>query len=153
MEKAVMISVKGIQRYEGALPDAVELVTEGVMSWNGESCTLSYQESELTGLEDTLTTIQAEGDEVTLMRVGKYNSQMVFQEGRRHLSLYNTPYGAMTISVHTRHLMVDLTDRGGELEVDYSVEVDHSVAGRNVFRISVKELEGGSGDGTPHHIE
>lgn len=145
MEKAVVISVKGIQKYEGAPPDVVELVTEGILARYGKSYTLSYQESELTGLEGTLTTIHIDGDEVSLMRVGEFNSQMVFQEGRRHLSLYNTPYGAMTIGVHTRHLLAELSDQGGELEVDYSVEVDHTVAGRNVFHISVKELEEGQG--------
>ena len=145
MEKAVVISVKGIQKYEGAPPDVVELVTEGVLARYGKSYTLSYQESELTGLEGTLTTIHVDGDEVSLMRVGEFNSQMVFREGRRHLSLYNTPYGAMTIGVHTRHLLAELGDQGGELEVDYSVEVDHTVAGRNVFHISVKELEDGHG--------
>lgn len=145
MEKAVVISVKGVQKYEGAPPDVVELVTEGVLARCGKSYTLSYQESELTGLEGTLTTIHVDGDEVSLMRVGEFNSQMVFRKGRRHLSLYNTPYGAMTIGVHTRHLLAELSDQGGELEVDYSVEVDHTVAGRNVFHISVKELEGGPG--------
>ena len=127
-------------------PDSIELMTEGTLTLGGEGeLTLSYQESELTGLEGTLTTIHVDGDEVSLMRVGEFNSQMVFREGRRHLSLYNTPYGAMTIGVHTRHLTADLTDQGGELEVDYSVEVDHTVAGRNVFHISVKELEDGHG--------
>ncbi|MCI8552732.1 MAG: DUF1934 domain-containing protein [Lawsonibacter sp.] len=145
MEKAVVISVKGIQKYEGAPPDVVELVTEGILARYGKSYTLSYQESELTGLEGTLTTIHIDGDEVSLMRVGEFNSQMVFQEGRRHLSLYNTPYGAMTIGVHTRHLLAEISDQGGDLEVDYSVEVDHTVAGRNVFHISVKELEEGQG--------
>ena len=29
MEKEVVISIKGMQNYEGALPDVVELVTQG----------------------------------------------------------------------------------------------------------------------------
>ena len=143
MEKEVVISVKGIQTYEETSPDAVELVTKGRMAQEGESYTLSYQESELTGLEGTLTTIQVDGDQVTLMRVGEFNSQMVFQEGRRHLSMYNTPYGAMAIGVHTLHLLADLDGQGGRIEVDYTIEVDHAMAGRNVFRISVKEAETG----------
>ena len=143
MEKEVVISIKGIQKYEGALPDVVELVTEGRLAREGDSYTLSYQESELTGLEGTLTTIQVDREQVTLMRVGEFNSQLVFQEGRRHLSMYNTPYGAMTIGVNTRHLLADLNDQGGDIEVDYSVEVDHAMAGRNVFRINVREARGG----------
>ena len=143
MEKEVVISIKGMQQYEGALPDAVELVTAGRLARDGTGYTLSYQESELTGLEGTLTTIQVDGEQVTLMRVGEFNSQLVFQEGRRHLSMYNTPYGAMSVGVNTRHLLTQLNDQGGNIEVDYTIEVDHALAGRNVFRIDVKEAEGG----------
>ena len=67
----------------------------------------------------------------------------MFQEGRRHLSMYNTPYGAMAIGVNTRHLLAQLSDQGGDIEVDYAIEVDHALAGRSVFRISVKEAGGG----------
>ena len=140
MEKEVVISIKGMQQYEGALPDAVELVTAGRLARDGTGYTLSYQESELNG---TLTTIQVDGEQVTLMRVGEFNSQLVFQEGRRHLSVYNTPYGAMSVGVNTRHLLAELSDRGGDIEVDYFIEIDHALAGRNVFRISVKEAEKG----------
>ena len=145
MEKEVVISIKGVQKYEGTAPDTMELVTKGRLSRVGESYTLSYQESELTGLEGTLTTIQVDGGQVTLMRVGEFNTQLVCQEGRRHLSMYNTPYGAMSIGVNTRHLMASLTDQGGDIEVDYTIEVDHALAGRNVFRINVKESESGLG--------
>ena len=145
MEKEVVISIKGMQQYEGALPDAVELVTAGRLARDGTGYTLSYQESELTGLEGTLTTIQVDGEQVTLMRMGEFNSQLVFQEGRRHLSVYNTPYGAMSVGVNTRHLLAELSDRGGDIEVDYFIEIDHALAGRNVFRISVKEAEKGLG--------
>ena len=144
MEKDVVISIKGIQKYENTDPDVIELVTAGRLTRVGESYTLSYQESELTGLEGTLTTIQVDGAQVTLMRVGEFTSQMVFQEGRRHLSMYNTPYGAMAIGVNTRHLLADLTDQGGDIEIDYAIEIDHALAGRNVFQIKVSENQGES---------
>ena len=123
MEKDVVISIKGMQKYEDADPDVIELVTAGRLMRDDAGYTLTYQESELTGLEGTLTTIQveAEGELVTLMRVGEVNAQMVFQEGRRHLSMYNTPYGAMAIGVNTRHLLADLNDQGGDIEIDYAI--------------------------------
>ncbi len=141
MEKDVVISIKGTQRYDNNDPDVIELVTQGRLTRDGESYTLSYQESELTGLEGTLTTIQVDGEQVTLMRVGEFTSQMVFQEGRRHLSMYNTPYGAMAIGVNTRHLLAELNDQGGDIEIDYSIEIDHALAGRSVFQIKIKEAE------------
>ena len=142
MEKDVVISIKGMQNYEGEDSDTIELVTEGRLTRDEGGYTLSYQESELTGLEGTLTTIQVEGEQVTLMRVGEVNSQMVFQEGRRHLSMYNTPYGAMAIGVNTRRLLAELNDQGGDIEIDYAIEIDHAIAGRNIFQIKVKEADG-----------
>ena len=142
MEKEVIISIKGMQKYEGNDPDTVELVTARRLMKDKAGYTLSYQESEITGLEGTLTTIQVEGEQVTLMRMGEFNSQMVFQEGRRHLSMYNTPYGAMSVGVNTRHLLADLSDKGGDIEIDYAIEIDHAIAGRSVFQIKVREADG-----------
>lgn len=146
MEKDVVISVMGMQKYENMNSDKVELVTEGRLIREAGNYILTYEESEMTGLEGTMTTIQVnpEQDQITLIRVGHFNSQMVFQEGRRHLSMYNTPYGAMEVGVNTRHLFAEVNDVQGEIEVDYSIEVDHSVAGRNIFKISFKEAEGES---------
>ena len=101
--------------------------------------TLSYQESEITGLEGTLTTFQVEPDCITLMRMGEFNSQMVFQPGRRHFSMYDTPYGALSIGVNTKKMRADLDENGGEIEIDYAIEIDHAVAGENTFRIDVRE--------------
>ena len=101
--------------------------------------TLSYQESEITGLEGTLTTLQVEPDCITLMRMGEFNSQMVFQPGRRHFSMYDTPYGALSIGVNTKKMRADLDENGGEIEIDYAIEIDHAVAGENTFRIDVRE--------------
>ncbi|MGE4277298.1 MAG: DUF1934 domain-containing protein [Lawsonibacter sp.] len=142
MEKDVIISIKGMQKYEDSDPDTIELVTEGRLMRDDSGYTLTYQESELTGLEGTLTTIQVEGEQVTLMRVGEVNAQMVFQKGRRHLSMYNTPYGAMAVGVNTRNLLTNLDDQGGDIEIDYAIEIDHMIAGRNLFQIKVKEAEG-----------
>lgn len=140
MEKEVIISIKGMQKYENAEPDTIELVTGGRLERDGESFTLSYQESAVTGMDGTLTTFQIEPERVTLLRVGEYTSQMVFQEGRRHMSMYNTPYGTMSIGVNTRHLTAQVGESGGDIEIDYAIEIDHTVAGRNVFQISVREM-------------
>lgn len=139
MDKNVILSIRGQQTVDNADPDVIELVTEGTLTpHEGGNYTLRYQESELTGLEGTQTTIQVEGDSVSILREGQVNSQMVFEEGRRHLTMYNTPYGALSIGVNTRKMKVDLDETGGSIEIDYALEVDHAVAGENLFQIYVR---------------
>lgn len=143
MDKSVIISIKGKQSYEDVEDEIIELVTEGLLNKEGEGeYTLSYQESELTGLEGTLTTFQVEQGRITLMRIGEVNSQMVFEEGRRHLSMYDTPYGALAIGVNTRRMRSSLGEHGGDIEIDYAIEIDHAMAGQNLFQINVREKKG-----------
>ena len=141
MEKTVILSIRGQQTADNNTdPDVIELVTEGTLTnHEGGKYTVRYQESELTGLEGTQTTIQVEGGSVSILREGQVNSQMVFEEGRRHLTLYNTPYGALTMGVNTRRMKVALDETGGEIEIDYALEIDHAVAGENLFCISIRE--------------
>ena len=140
MDKSVIISIKGKQSFEDVEDEVTELVTEGLLAKEGDGeYTISYQESELTGLEGTLTTFQIEDGRIILMRVGEYNSQMVFEEGRRHLSMYETPYGALSIGVNTRKMRSSMGDAGGDILIDYAIEIDHAVAGQNLFQINVRE--------------
>ena len=143
-ENNVIISIRGQQAYQGADEESVELVTEGLLRPECGGYTLSYQESEVTGMAGTLTTFQIEKDCITLIRAGEVNSQMVFQEGRRHLSMYETPYGQLALGVNTRRMRADLNDKGGDIEIDYNIEIDHRVAGVNAFQISVREKKPGA---------
>ena len=139
VKKDVIISIKGLQQDPEGESDTITLVTAGRYYRKNDHYYISYEESELTGLEGTLTTFQIERDRVTLLRVGEVNSQMVFEEGRRHLSMYDTPYGALSVGINTRKMRAELDARGGSIEIDYAIEIDHALAGQNLFRIHVRE--------------
>ena len=94
--KDVIISIRGTQHSyqpgeESEGPESVELVTDGRYEYGRESSYFTYRESELTGMEGTVTTFRMEDGLVTLTREGAVNSQMLFQKGRKHVFLYDTP--------------------------------------------------------------
>ena len=134
----VMLSIRGEQYFDDVDPDETELMTEGTMTLREGNLYLAYQESELTGMEGTTTTFAVEGPRVTLMRTGSVNSQMVFEEGKQHTSLYETPFGELTVDIQTSKLIHNLSERGGLMEIKYSIAVEHTVTGRNCFKIRVR---------------
>ena len=134
----VMLSIRGEQYFDGIDPDATELMTEGTMVLTEDGMVLSYEETELTGMEGTTTTFEVKGPQVILTRTGTVNSQMVFEEGRQHTSLYETPFGELTVDIQTSTLKHNLTQRGGVMEIKYSIAVEHTVTGRNCFKIRVR---------------
>ena len=133
----VLLSIRGEQYFDGIDPDETELMTEGTMALTEDGMVLSYEESELTGMEGTTTTFEVKGPRVTLTRSGAVNSQMVFEEGRQHTSLYETPFGELSVDIQTSELKHNLSERGGLMEIKYSIAVEHTVTGRNCFKIRV----------------
>ena len=134
----VLLSIRGEQYFDDIDPDATELMTEGTMVLTDGGMVLSYQETELTGMEGTTPTFEVKGPQVILTRTGTVNSQMVFEEGRQHTSLYETPFGELTVDIQTSTLKHNLTQRGGVMEIKYSIAVEHTVTGRNCFKIRVR---------------
>lgn len=139
MEKDVIISIQGLQNYSGMDSDNIELVTEGKLEDAEGALRLSYEESELTGMAGTTTLFQVEPEKITLLRIGSVSSEMVFEAGKRHMSLYSTPFGSMEIGVLARRLHSTLDYTGGKIEVDYDIEINHMLAGQSLFRIDVRE--------------
>ena len=137
--KDVIISIKGTQAPHLADEDSIELITGGEYRHDAPETVFTYLESEVTGMEGTRTTFHVRPDMVTLTREGATNAQMVFEPGKKHVFLYETPYGAMSMGVDTRRLVSALGADGGEMAIDYTIDVDSVVVSENSFVINVRE--------------
>lgn len=138
MVKTVTLSIRGQQSYADQDPDVIELVTEGTFEEIDGGWKLSYEESDLTGLEGVNTTFQIQGKTVTLIRSGKLNSQMIFQEGVPHDSLYQMEFGALMLTVCAIRVETDLTEEGGTIDLKYSIEVEQNAAGMIDYHLDIK---------------
>lgn len=138
MKQTVTLSIRGQQSYAGQDPDVIELVTEGTLEDIEDGWILCYEESDLTGLAGVSTTFQVQGKTVTLIRSGKLNSQMVFQEGIPHDSLYEMEFGALMLTVCAIQVKTDLTDAGGTIDLKYSIEVEQNAAGMIDYHLDIK---------------
>ena len=134
----IVLSIRGEQYFDGIDPDATELMTEGYLSEEENRLSVSYEATDLTGMEGTTTTFTVRGQQAILTRTGAVNSQMVFEEGKQHTSLYGTLFGELSVDIQTSRLRHNLTERGGVMEIKYSIAVEHTVTGRNCFKIRVK---------------
>ena len=137
--KDVIISITGTQNFSVGDDDSIELVTDGKYCFSDDETTLTYMESELTGLDGTKTSFTVSPMCIVMSREGTLNSSMVFEEGRKHYFLYETPYGSATMGVNTNRIMTKLGEHGGKMEIDYVVDFDYSVVGRNKFVIDIRE--------------
>ncbi len=133
-----MITVDSKQEHPDKDADIYNFVTEGSFYKEEDNYYISYDESNLTGMEGTTTTFKIEPNSVTLIRFGSVSSLMVFEKGRRHVSEYNTEHGTFEIGIMAQNLSVDLDDLGGHINVEYVIEVNNQVASYTTFDLKVQ---------------
>lgn len=137
MKIPVMLSIRGRQTYLDQEPDVIELVTEGTLEYVDGGWNISYEETELTGLEGVNTLFRVEPDKILLDRTGKLNSRMVFQKDVRHDSLYQMEFGALMISVCAKHISVQLDQYGGIVDLIYTIEIEQNMAGEIDYHLTI----------------
>ena len=138
MKKEVLLTIRGQQTYSEQEPELVELVTEGVLESVENGWKLTYEESDLTGLNGVTTSFLVEPGKVTLSRKGPLSSQMVFQEGVVHESLYQMEFGALMITVCANRVRYHITDEGGTIDLTYAIEIEQSAAGYIEYHLDIK---------------
>lgn len=137
--KDVIISIVGTQTFADNDKDVIELVTDGTYSHEEGETRFSYMESEITGLAGTKTSFSVRPDAVTMSRVGTLNTTMIFEPGKKHHFIYDTPYGAATMGLRTKSVRHSLGEHGGDMEIEYVIDLEHTIIGRNNFKINVRE--------------
>ena len=143
MEKGscdVIISIETNQKTSDG-DNKIELQTDGKLFFGGGKYYINYEESEITGFEDSSTTIKAEGDTVTMTRRGRFRTRMIFEVGEKNLSYYDTLYGTIGMLVETERVKNALTPQGGQLEIDYSLDYDNTGLVKNFLKVDVRRKQ------------
>ena len=138
MKTPVILSIRGRQSYDGQEPDIIELVTDGSMEFRDGGWDISYEETELTGLAGVTTTFRVEPNKIILTRTGGLKSQMIFEKGVRHDSLYQMPFGTLMLTVCAESIFFDITPEGGMIDLVYSIAIEHDQAGTVDYHLDIR---------------
>ena len=134
----VVLSITGRQTYGNQPPETIELVTEGTMTYRDGGWDISYEESELTGMEGVTTLFRVEPGVVTLSRVGKLNSTMIFRERVPHDSLYQMEFGTLLLTINATRVYYDIVPDGGTIDLVYEICIENTEAGVIDYHLDVR---------------
>ncbi len=121
--------------------DIIETSLYGAVSINGNTYSLKYEEA-AEGLDGTYTELKFDINspkEVSLVRTGALESFMYFEEGKRHVCVYNTGIMPFEICIYAKS--VDnrlLTD--GYIEIVYLIEIKGACAQKTVLKMEVERV-------------
>ncbi len=143
MEENYLLSVCGTQTVGGE-SEKIELETSASYVLRNGSRYITYKEYDPEHPDGHFrTTVKISPEQVvTVMKGGAENHHLVLEAGKRHKCEYFTPYGSMMLGVYTHSVTSTLTDRGGELKVSYSIDIESQLASSNELILQIKEAEG-----------
>ncbi len=148
MNNEVLISVKSRQIFDGMTTDYIELITPGRMTDQNGGFVITYCETDPETSGETCTTVTTSPEGlITVVRQGDIESEMIFEQGRKHLFHYDTTDGSMTMGISAKKVGVNLGDSGGRIDIEYAIEIENALAYEN--KLHMKITRPGSNPGLP----
>ena len=131
------ILITGVQNYADG-DDRLELQTVGQYQEKDGKTYIRYKEyDEENPNQFHRVTLEIEGEKV-VMSHEESATRLVLEKGRRYLCGYDTEFGMMQLGVFTRTFSSDLAENGGELHLEYTLDVDSKLSSTNELTVTVR---------------
>ncbi len=136
MNKRALISIASRQKTKDE--DAIEVQTPGSFFKERNLYYAQYDETEISGMEGTTTTIEINPEKLLLIREGTTTAKMEFQKNNKYTTLYNTPYGSLELVILTKELKINISDDGGDILVNYDMSISGQMPQKTELKINIK---------------
>lgn len=122
----------------GEITDKIEFATEGSIYERGGKVYLTYKEHKDMGMGNSRVIIKADGNEITMRRMGEFQTIMIYRKDEVTDFNYMTPFGVMNMKIKTEYAENSLSENGGYLKLVYLLFAGGEVA-KNEVEIKVKK--------------
>jgi uncharacterized beta-barrel protein YwiB (DUF1934 family) len=126
MTKEVLLTMQGLQfdqNVENA--EQIETVTVGDYYKKNDKHYVIYDEMTEGFTQSTKNRLKFSEGILELSRNGLVNVHMVFQENKKNMTNYNTPFGQILIGIDTKKILIAEQEDDIVVEVDYALDVNY----------------------------
>lgn len=115
-----------------------ELFTNAEIICTKSYSTITYEDTEATGFEGSVTTVKVNGNkEASVIRTGTSNSLLMLEKGKKSYCQYGTPFGMFQIGVYT-HTIENTLNENGRLYLKYTLDLNASKLSDNEITITIQ---------------
>ena len=125
MTKEVLLTIKGLQFNSENGNDTIEVITKGEYYEKNGKRYILYEEV-MEGFEEkTRVTLKLGEGFLEVTKKGLTNVHMLFQEAKKSLTCYTTPFGEMLIGIQADKVEIKDTPGNIDIKVGYELEVNY----------------------------
>ena len=124
MDKDVWVSVAGLQFGNNPEGDKVEIITPGSYYKKNNSHYVLYDE--ITGQDEiTKNVVRFDENMLTISKRGFTNVEMIFEENKRNMTNYVTPYGTLLVGIDTDRVDIRESENMINIDIDYALDINY----------------------------
>ena len=125
MTKDVIVTISGLQFAQETETEPVEIVTAGSYYKKNGKHYIIYDEV-MEGFEgSTKNIIKLTEDSLDVTKKGVTNVHMVFEENKKNITYYNTPFGNLFIGTDAERIQVEESEENINVNVAYALEANY----------------------------
>lgn len=125
MTKEVLLALKGLRLENADGGQELETITAADYYLKNGSHYVLYDEV-MEGFDDvTKNLIKFKDSCLEVTKKGLINVHMVFEENKKNMTSYATPYGNILIGIDTGNVSVEEKEKEIRVEVDYTLEANY----------------------------
>lgn len=145
MTKDVLLSLQGLQFDTGAEDgDKIETITAAEYFKRNSSHYVIYEELMEGFSESTKNIIKFKENSLDLTKKGLVNVHMVFEENKKNMTSYLTPYGEILIGIDAGRIYVEEAEAHITVNVDYALEINYEHFADCKIKMDIRAKEKGS---------
>lgn len=145
MTKQVLISIKGLQFMSGETYDEntepVEVITVGEYCQLDGYHYIRYDEAFEGFKENARNLLKIKNDVLEVKKKGVINVHMVFEENKKNISYYTTPFGTMQMGIAATQVDISEKENDIDIRISYALEVNEEHVADCSLEMNIKSKE------------
>ena len=139
MTKEVELSIAGLQWGTDMDENHIEIVRKAEYFERSGSHYLLYEEAAEGFAQTTRNRIKFKDNIVELTRQGLMNTHMIFEENKKHMMNYATPYGSLLLGINTGKVCVEEQDGCIRVIIEYVLETEEEPLSQHKIDLCIRE--------------
>ena len=138
MTRDVIITICGLQAGPDTDGEPIEMIVTGEYFYKNNKHYLLYEEAVEGETQTNKNRIKFMPGYMELNKNGVVNVHMVFEEHKKNITHYYTPYGSLILGIDAKSVTVDETEDFMEVKAEYALELNQEHVADCDIRITVQ---------------
>lgn len=143
MNREVLVSIQGLQFSTGEEADRIETINSGQYYKKGDRHYILFDEVTEGCEKPTRNLIKFGEGLCSVNKQGVINVNMLFEEKKRNLTNYATPFGSVMIGIDTRSVKLAEKENRIDVSINYALEANYEHLADCKLKIAVCNREEG----------